>query len=267
MAVRSGSVEFGLLGPLEISLDGSPVVVSGEKRRALLLLLLIHANEVISVDRLIDQLWGDRPPPTTKASLHNAVSRLRRLLGAELLETRGPGYALRIAPKRLDSVRFQLLRSQAESEAGEQRVQTLERALGLWRGRPLADVFYEEFAQSEIRRLEELRAATQEELCATRLDCGAVSEAVAELHALVALYPYREQLRHQLMLTLDRAGRSVDALRAYTRWQELLRDELNTQPSNALQQTAWAIAKRLQPRPNQRGLRAFASAPTVDLRT
>jgi DNA-binding SARP family transcriptional activator len=237
-------VEFKVLGPLEAVRNDVPVALGGSKQRALLALLLIHANEAVSIDRLIDDLWGARPPQAARASLQNLVSQLRKVLGSDLLQTKGPGYALILEWEQLDSGRFEHLVTRAQGEGGEERLRTLNDALGLWRGVPLSDVFYESFAQSEIRRLEELRVTALEDRCAAKLEVGATSEVVPELQALVASYPYRERLRRQLMLALYRSGRGVDALRTYVDWRAKLRKEWQTEPGAAIEQTAKHIRDR-----------------------
>src|SRR5262249_20451278 len=147
-------VEFRILGPLEATKDGRVVEFAGGRQRTLLAVLLVHANEVVSTDLLIDALWGAKPPTTAKTSLQNLVSQLRKLLGPELPETIPPGYVLRLEPEQLDSEQFEQLRAR----------RAFEDALRLWRGQPYADVYYEDFAQAEIRRLEELRVTTMEDL-------------------------------------------------------------------------------------------------------
>src|SRR5262249_32930414 len=137
--------------------DDGPLALGGQKQRALLALLLVHAGEVVATERLVTELWGERPPKTATTSLQNFVSQLRKLLGPELLETRPPGYVLRIDRARFDFARFEALVAQARRAEPQERARVIREALALWRGPPLADVAYETFAQSEIRRLEELR--------------------------------------------------------------------------------------------------------------
>src|SRR6266849_2808796 len=148
-------LEFRVLGPLEVDKGGDPAPLGGKKQRALLVLLLIRANDVVSTDTLIDELWGERPPSTAKTSLQNLIAQLRKALGASSLQTRVPGYLLRVEPERIDAIRFEQLVVRARGEPAGARVETLEAALRLWRGVPFGDVFYESFAQGEIGRLEE----------------------------------------------------------------------------------------------------------------
>ena len=146
-------MEFRILGPLEVLSDGQALDLGGQKHRVLLALLLLEANRVVSRDRLIDALWEEEPPDTAVKALQVYISQLRKQLGKDRLETKAPGYLLRVEPDELDLARFQRL--QAEG--------ALRPALALWRGPPLADLAYQRFAQAEIARLEELRLACLEE--------------------------------------------------------------------------------------------------------
>src|SRR5262249_4424531 len=168
--------------------------------------LVVHANEVLSTDRLYDDLYAGQPPPTAASSIQNAVSRLRRALGSELIETRAPGYALRLAPDDLDSLRFERLLTNAPTDAAA-RAEALHEALELWRGPPLADFAFEPFAQAEIARLDDLRLAALEERIEADLALGRHAMLVGELASLIADNPFRERLRRQLMLALYGAGR------------------------------------------------------------
>jgi DNA-binding SARP family transcriptional activator len=248
-------VEFRILGPLEATKDGQVVVFAGGRQRTLLAVLLVHANEVVSTDLLLDALWGAQPPATAKTSLQNLVSQLRKLLGPDLPETIAPGYVLRLEPEQLDSAQFEQLRARG----------AFDDALSLWRGQPYADVYYEDFAQAEIRRLEELRVTTIEDLIAAKLETDGPAALVPELQALVEAHPYRERLRRQLMFALYESGRGVDALRTYVEWRARLREEWDTAPGHAIEQTARDIRERrldlqaavlwhrpTQPRPTRR---------------
>jgi len=238
-------VEFRILGPLEAVRGARMVRLGGGRQRALLALLLIHANQVLSTDRLIDELWGGRPPVNAKASLQNMVASLRKAVGTAMLLTISPGYALPLDPGQLDSARFERLRGSGVKEgAAEKRVPIFEEALRLFRGPPLVDVFYESFAQAEIGRLEELRMSVLEDLCAAKLEIQPPAEVVPELQSLVRSHPYRERLRRQLMLALYRSGRGVDALQTYVQWCARLREEWETEPGRAIQQTAKDIRDR-----------------------
>jgi DNA-binding SARP family transcriptional activator len=227
--------EFRILGPLEVTLNGTPVPLTGRNQRSLLTLLLLRANEVVSAERLVAEMWGEAPPRTATTSLQNTVSQLRKVLGAELLVTRPPGYMLAVAPDAIDLGRFERLLREARGAVGPQRARLLREALGLWRGPALAGAD-PEFAELEARRLEELRLAATEEWVDAELDAGSSGSIVAEVEALVRENPLRERLRGQLMLALYRAGRQADALRVYHEGRRVLVDELGIEPGRALQQ-------------------------------
>ncbi len=208
-------MEFRLLGPLEVIEGERSLALGGVKPRSLLALLLLHANEVVSADRLIDQLWGDEPPATAAKSVQVHVSRLRKELGEGRLVTRAPGYLLQVEPSELDLARFEQLLGDARGTDPENARQKLRQALALWRGNALADLEYEPFAQIEIARLEELRQAALEQRIDADLATGRHTELVGELEALVVEHPLRERLRCQLLLALYRSGRQAEALEAY----------------------------------------------------
>src|SRR5580765_212857 len=230
-------MRYRVLGPLEVR-DGETLLpLAGAKQRALLALLLVHANRVISRDRLIEELWGDRPPPTAVTSLQVYVSRLRKLLPDGKLLTRAPGYLLEVERDELDLHDFERLltegrHSLAEGDA-ERAVIALHQALALWRGPALAEFAFEPFAQAEITRLEELRLAAVEERIDADLAVGTHSELIAELQTLIGENPYRERLRRQLIVALYRSGRQAEALDAYRRARRAL-DELGIEPSAEL---------------------------------
>ena len=207
--------------------------LGGAKQRALLAILLLHANEVVSTDRLIDALWDEAPPETARKSLRVYISRLRKTLGRERLETKAPGYRLRVADGELDLECFQRL---AEAEPRE--------ALALWRGEPLAEFAYQRFAQTEIARLEELRVSCIEQLTGTDLAQGRHPALVSELERLVREHPLRERLRAQLMLALYRSGRQAEALEAYQEARRVLTEELGIEPSQELRELHQAILRQ-----------------------
>lgn len=242
--LQEAVIEFRILGPLEVVVDGRPVALGGQKQRALLALLLVHAGEVVAGERLVTYLWGESPPKTAMTSLQNFVSQLRKLLGPDLLETRPPGYVLCADPEHFDLARFERLVSGARGKKPEERSRLLREALALWRGPPLADFVFETFAQVEIRRLEELRLSALEERIEAELELGAGGELVAELESLVEQYPLRERLRGQLMLALYRSGRQADALRCYHETRRVLSDELGIDPSPALKQVYTSILRQ-----------------------
>jgi DNA-binding SARP family transcriptional activator/DNA-binding beta-propeller fold protein YncE len=238
-------VDFRILGPLEVADGHSAISFDAPKQRTLLGVLLLHPNEVVSSERLIDELWGARPPATAIKVVQNYVSQLRRVVGADLIVTRPPGYLLRIDADALDATRFRRLTSEGRSLAanGKQaRAATLYgEALSLWRGPPLADVVFESFARNEVERLEEERLGALMDRIDCELALGRHDELVAELEALVGEYPLRERLRAQLMLALYRSGRQAEALAAYQDARRTLRDDLGLEPSSELQDLERAI--------------------------
>jgi DNA-binding SARP family transcriptional activator len=151
------TLEFRILGPLEVSTETGHVALGGPKQRGLLAILVLEAGRVVATERLVDLLWGEEAPKTATASLQNAVGRLRRVLGSDVLETRAPGYVLHATPEQIDARRFERALSDARRLSAEERRESLRSALTLWRGPALADFAFDDFAQAEIRRLEELR--------------------------------------------------------------------------------------------------------------
>ncbi len=237
-------LEFRVLGSLEVLDEGRPVALSGQKQRALLALLLLRANDVVPAERLVDLLWGERPPRTAITSLQNFVSQLRKALGPDSLETRAPGYRLRLEPEQLDLGRFEALVRRAREGDPVERARLLREALALWRGTPLADFAYEPWAQDEIRRLDELRLGALEERNAAEFELDRHAELISELEALVAEHPQRDRLRGQLMLALYRSGRQAEALQAYQDARRTLVDELGIEPSPELQRLNASILRQ-----------------------
>ena len=234
-------LDFRLLGPLEVRDDGRSLALGGRKQRSLLAILLLHANEAVSDDLLTDGLWGERPPKTAGTALQVHVSALRKLLSAERLERRAPGYLLHVEPEELDLARFERLCAEARGQEPEAAAATLAEALALWRGRPLADFAYDSFAQGEIARLEELRLGAIEQRIEAELALGRHAELVGELEALVGEHPLRERLREQQILALYRCGRQAEALEAYRQARQTLVEELGIEPSPALKELEKAI--------------------------
>jgi DNA-binding SARP family transcriptional activator len=240
-------MDFRILGPLEVLNEGRAVVLGGSKQRALLALLLLHANQTLTPDRLIDELWAERPPPTAAKALQAHVSRLRKALAAAdgLVVTRAHGYELRLDPGCLDAHRFERLvgegRGALATGRPEQALATLQNALALWRGPPLADLAYAPFAQPEIARLDDLRLAALEQLIEAKLALGGHAELVGQLEALIGEHPYRERLRAQLMLALYRSDRQADALQAYQDARRTLVEQLGIEPGERLRQLERAI--------------------------
>ena len=249
-------MEFRILGPLEV-VDGDAVrALPAGKPRALLAILLLRANEVVPADVVVDQLWGENPPPTAGHLVHVYVSQLRKALGdkGNVLATRAPGYVLTVGPEGLDLYRFEIrLREAREAlDAGDapSAAERAREALGLWRGPALADFVYESFAQAAIARLEELRLAAQEHRIESELRLGRSGELVSELEVLVREHPLRERLRGQLMTALYRSGRQAEALETYQDLRRRLAEELGLDPGPVLQQLEKAILRHdpeLQP--------------------
>jgi DNA-binding SARP family transcriptional activator len=237
-------VEFRILGPLEV-LDGeTPVEIAGSKRRAVLALLLLHANEVVRTERLIDDLWGEHAPRNASAALHSHVSRLRKALGPELLARREWGYVLRAEPDSIDLNRFERLIAAAEPLPARERSAKLAEALQLWRGPALSDLAAEPGLQTEIARLDELRLTTLERRIDADLEAGRNAELVGEIETLIAAHPLREHLRWQLILALYRAGRQAEALEVYRETRRVLTEELGLEPSPELRELEKAILRQ-----------------------
>jgi DNA-binding SARP family transcriptional activator len=230
-------IEFRLLGPFE-----SPVEVPGGKPRALLARLLLDAGRVLASDTLVEALWGESPPPSAPKVLQAHVSALRKVLGPEAIETRAPGYALRGATS--DLARFEELTERARREDDPaRRADLLGRALGLWRGEPLAEFRREPFAQAAAMRIAELRLEALGQRIDADLELGKHEALVGELTALVADQPLRERPRRQLMLALYRSGRQADALLVHREGRARLVDELGIEPGRELQELERAILR------------------------
>jgi DNA-binding SARP family transcriptional activator len=236
--------EYRVLGPLEIEDEGRLLQLTGQRQRALLILLLLHANEVVATDRIVDDLWGGAAPRTATAALHNAVGQLRRVLGDDCLVTHHPGYVLRVDRSQVDALRFDDLVRGARAEEPTAQACALRDALALWRGSALIDVGYESFAAAEASRLEELRLIAREELNDVELELGLHDALVPELESLVAANPLRERLWGQLMLALYRTGRQGDASQAYQNARRTLLAELGIEPGPALKQLHGAIIRQ-----------------------
>jgi YVTN family beta-propeller protein len=238
-------LEFRILGSLQALVDGREVPLGGARQRAVLAILLLHRGEVVSVDRIVDELWGERPPDTATKTVQVYVSRLRKALGDGVLVTRGGGYALEVREDQVDADRFARLAGEG-SEALDRgdapgAAETLEAALDLWRGPPLADFAYESFAQNEIGRLAELRLVVLEDRIEAGLALGRHAALIPELEKLVREHPARERLRGQLMLALYRSGRQSDALEGYRDAQRTLLEEFGLEPGAQLKELQRAI--------------------------
>jgi DNA-binding SARP family transcriptional activator/WD40 repeat protein len=245
-------LQFRLLGPLEVWRNGEPVRLGGERQRALLALLLLHANELVTTERLVDQLFGGDMSDGTVNALRVAVSRLRRLLddGQDdgVLVTRPGGYLLQAQPDQVDVFSFERLvkDGQGSLAAGDPlgAAEKLREALALYRGPPLADLSLLEFVQPEVRRLEELRLAALMERIDADLALGRDAELISELERLIDAHPFQERPRAQLMLALYRSGRQADALDLYRKTSDLLREELGLEPSRNLTQLEHSILQQ-----------------------
>ncbi len=266
-----GKLEFRLLGSLEARVDDRSIALGGMRQRGLLALLLLRPNEVVSRDRLIDELWRDHAPETAANALAALVARLRRVLPADVLVTRSGGYEVQVEPETVDVYRFEHLledgsRALAAGDAAG-AAEHLHSALSLWRGRPLADFTYEPFAEPAILRLEELRLGALENRIDADLALGRHGDLVGELQPLVLDHPLRERFRGQLMLALYRSGRQAEALEVYRDGRRVLLDELGIDPSTALQELEKAILRQdpvvSAPEPVLAELRAAAAEAVV----
>ena len=235
------SLEFRILGPLELWRAGERIAIPAPKQRALLGFLLIHSNEVVPQETLIEQLWGQDPPATARASLHNHVHALRGLLGDGVLERQPTGYVLHVERGQLDLERFERLATDARNTEPTLRAATLREALACWRGPPLVEFPTEPFAQHEINRLEEERLSALEDRIDADLELGQHTAIVAELQTLVDRFPLRERLWAQLMIALYRVGRQADALAAYKRAHEAFVGDLGIEPGVVLRELQRAI--------------------------
>lgn len=234
-------MEFRILGPLEVVDRERLLALGGPKQRALLALLLLHANRTVSLETLIDGVWGDSPPRTAVGSVHNHVLALRRLLGSRL-ETRPHGYFLRVEEGELDALAFRALLAEARGRPPAEAAGSLRRALALWRGPPLADLA-DEPVGSLAGYLEELRLSALEDRIEADLLLGRHAEVVPELEQLVTEQPFRERLQRQLVLALYRSERQADALAAYVRARRILVDEVGAEPSEELQALHRAVLR------------------------
>jgi predicted ATPase/DNA-binding SARP family transcriptional activator len=240
-------MEFRILGPLEVELDGPPISAKGHKPRALLGLLLLHRNQPVAPEQLIDDLWGDDAPATAANTLQVYVSQVRKIV-FDRLKTEGGSYRLRVEADELDADLFERLAGDGATALGRksygEAAELLAEALALWRGPALADLRYDAFAQGEIARLEELRLAAVEDRIEADLGLGRHDQLVGELESLVSDHPTRERLRGLQMLALYRAGRQADALEAYRQAREALLEELGLEPGPELKELEQAILRQ-----------------------
>jgi peptide/nickel transport system substrate-binding protein len=252
-------VEFAVLGPVEARVDGQPLPIGGPKQRAVLAILLLHGNRPVSRDRLIEGLWGESPPRSSAHTLDDYVSRLRRTLGADRIERHPAGYVIQVEPGELDLERFEALleRGRSAGAVGDATTASvlLGEALGLWRGRPLADLEYEPFAPPEAQRLEDRRLLALEGRIDAELELGRAPELVGELEALVSDHPFRERLLGQLMLALYRSGRQAAALEAFRAARRRFASELGIEPGPQLSQLERQILEHDPSLSAERGIR------------
>ena len=238
-------MEFRILGPLEVSADGRRLTPGRAKQRALLVLLLLRPNQHVSIDRIMEALWGESPPETARTALHGHVSSLRKLLGPHRIATEPSGYVLKLEPGELDAERFEtLVREASHARDSSSRARLLSEALALWRGEALADVMYLSFAEASLARLRELRLAALEQRIDADLELGRHAQLVPELELLLSVEPLREHLRWQLMLALYRCGRQADALHAYEDERRALSQELGLDPGAMLERLQQQILSR-----------------------
>ncbi len=239
-------MEFRILGPVEVTHDGKPVDVGPRKQRSLLALLLLNANRLLSTDRILDQLWGDEADDKRKA-LWTHISRLRAALEpdrrargeSEILVTKDQGYMLSVAPDSIDAYRFETEAIEGRSLVNSdppKAAEILRDALALWRGTALQDFAYDDFAQSEIGRLEELRISALEDRIEADIASGVGTPVIGELEALAVEHPYRERITCLLMVALYGAERQAEALRAFSRLRMHLVEELGIEPSESARQ-------------------------------
>jgi DNA-binding SARP family transcriptional activator len=240
-------LEFRILGPLHVLDDDRTIELGGARQRAVLAILLLHRGETVSVDRIVDLIWGERPPATAVKTIQVYVSHLRRALVEDAIVSSRGGYALAVDAERIDALRFERLvdegRAALSGDDPARAAELLRSALALWRGPALADLAYESFAQAEILRLEELRLEARERRLEADLGLGRHPEVVGELEVLVREHPLREGLRAQLMLALYGSGRQAEALDVYRETRRLLVDQLGIEPSPAIQELEKAILR------------------------
>ena len=250
---RRPGPQFRVLGPLEVTVEGRPAVLGGSRQRLVLAALVVHANTAVSVDRLIDIVWGDEPPSSALTTLQKYVHRLRTAIDPGRaaadpegrLVTRAPGYLLRVSDGDYDAARFEALVADAQRKAAggdlPGAMSTFDEALGLWHGAALADFGDQDFARPEVARLEGLRAVAVEDRVEVALAAGRHAEVIGELEATISTWPLRERPRAQLMLALFRCRRHAEALRVYEAFRRHLSEEVGLEPSEALVDLADAI--------------------------
>jgi DNA-binding SARP family transcriptional activator len=241
-------VEFRVLGPLEVLVDGKPARLGGPRQRALLAILLVYANEVVPVSRLVDEVWGDDPPVTAGNVLQTYVSQMRKAIGRDAIGTRGRGYVVAVPDGALDLRTFERhaaagAKARADGHPGDAAAE-FRAALALWRGPALSDLAEEPCARTVAARLNGLRLLALERAIEADVACGRDAELIAELDRTVAEHPLHERFRALQMLALYRAGRQADALEAYQAARALLVAELGIEPGAALRDLQRAILEQ-----------------------
>lgn len=242
-------MQFRILGSFEVVGDAGTIPLPEGRARNLLAILVLHAGQVVSTDQLIDLLWGASPPTTARTKLYGLISTLRKKLepsgetDVSLIRTQPPGYVLAIDPWQVDASRFRRLVETAAELPAVEKAKALREALGLWRGRALADFTYEPFAQAEISSLEETRLSAIESRVAAELELGRHAELIPELERLTGENPFREGLRAQTMLAYYRSGNQQKALSVYRDAYDTLTEELGIEPGPELQDLEEAILR------------------------
>ena len=235
--VSRGQLQFRTLGPVAVEAGTTSLPIGGPKQRAVLAHLVIHANELVPTETLIDETWGEAPPENARNIVQIPISHLRKALGHDRIDGHPPGYRLRLDPSELDAARFDSLLREAKKARPidpNVAVRTLDDALLLWRGPALADLSELPSLQPEAARLDERRVEAQEERIDGLLAAGSSTMALGDAESLLAKHPWRERVWGQLMLALYREGRQADALNAYHRAREIFADELGIDPSPEL---------------------------------
>jgi DNA-binding SARP family transcriptional activator len=238
------TLDIRILGPLEVSDETGPIALGGQRQRALLVVLALSPGRVVASERLVDLLWGEGAPKTAMASLQNGVAQLRKTLGAQVLETRAPGYVLGVSPEQVDAHRFERALADARRLPPEERREQLSQALATWRGPALAEFVFEGFAQPEIRRLEELRLVALAERIDADLELGRHGDVIGELEGLVTEHPLRESFLRQLMVALYRSARQAEALDVYQAARTRFVDELGIEPGPELRRLQAEILRQ-----------------------
>jgi YVTN family beta-propeller protein len=241
------AMQFLVLGPLEVLDKERPLSLGGPKQRAVLAHLIVRANQNVSAEMLIDELWGEEPPETARNTLHTYVSRLRGALRDDRIRTVSGGYVLRAKTDEIDATRFEAMLKRAKASLDSDpalAATSLAEALTLWRGSPFADLANEESLRGETMRLDELRLSAIEYRARAEIAIGGHSAVISELEGLTARHPLRERMWASLMLALYRSGRQAEALAAYEQARQVLADELGTDPSADLQQLHQQILRR-----------------------